>query len=130
MNFNFNLQDIINQQNDIIDDYFNQKYNEKISKYNFYSELPIDILEQEVVNSYNPAPTFIIKRNHNCDCFKGKNVPHSFIIFNKKKDKSILLSELILSFVKNENNNKLNCKHNYICGYKFVNNITIEFILN
>ena len=53
MSYNFNFKNMINQQNDIIDSYFNQKYNEKISKYNFYCELPIDILEQEVVNSDN-----------------------------------------------------------------------------
>ena len=102
MNYNINLDSAIKKQNDVIDDYFYQKYNEKISKYNFYCELPIDILELEVVNSDNPAPTFIIKRNHNCECFEGRSVPHSFIIFNKKKDKPILVSELILAFAKHE----------------------------
>lgn len=130
MSYNINLDSAIKKQNDIIDDYFYQKYNEKVSKYNFYCELPIDILELEVVNSDNPAPTFIIKRNHNCECFEGRSVPHSFIIFYKKKDKPILVSELILAFAKHESGNKLNCKHNYIEGYKFINDITIEIILN
>ena len=123
----YNLNNNYNEYDKIINNYFQTKYNFIINNYKIVCEISFEEIQREIVDKDNQSPTFIIRHKHNCNCFHS-HTPNSYIIVNKKKNKPLLLSDFIVEFITHESDNKLNCEHRFIHGWKFINDITLEFL--